>query len=170
MPANKGVFFILFGIIAMSWIVGSISSLASLFIVLIAIIGILLMSSGIVARKSRFRIWSFISGAINLLFCLLLALKIESPREAIGWIILLSIIFQALTELVEAGILFSDGNAFAGLFLINALLTFLFGYFLNIVSPSFSPQSIFYLGIIALVFGLTSVLSAYMPSWINNKS
>ena len=86
LPAIKGAFLIIFGIIAMSQIVGSIRSLASLFIVLAGMIGILLISSGIMLRKSRFRIWSIISGIINIIFCLILALKIEAPREVIIWI------------------------------------------------------------------------------------
>ena len=130
MPAIKGAFLILFGIIAMSQIIGSIRSLASLFIVLIGMIGILLISSGIMFRKSRFSIWCIISGIINIVFCLILALKIEAPREVIIWIILLWVIFQAIAEIVEAGILISFKNAFAALFILNALLTMLFGYFL----------------------------------------
>ena len=44
LPAIKGAFLIIFGIIAMSQILGSIRSLASLFIVLIGMIGIILIS------------------------------------------------------------------------------------------------------------------------------
>jgi hypothetical protein len=162
LPAIKGALLILFGIIAMSRIVGSIRNMASLFILLIGIIAILLISSGILYRKSGFRIWTITSGAINLAFCLLLALKIEAPRETIGWILMLWIIFQAITELIEAGILISLKNAFAALFLLNALLTLLFGYFLNVLYGNFTPQGVFYVGIIALVFGLANELSAYL--------
>jgi hypothetical protein len=162
LPAIKGAFLILFGIIAMSRIVGSIRNLASLFILLIAVIGIMQLSSGIMLKKSDFRLWSIITGAINLLFCLLLALKIEAPRETIGWILFSWIIFQALCELSEAGILISLGNAFAALFLLNALLTLLFGYFLNVVYGNFTAQGVFYVGLIALVFGLANELSAYL--------
>jgi len=166
LPAIKGAFLILFGIIAMSQIVGSIRSLASLFIVLIGMIGILLLSSGILMKKSSFRIWSIISGTINLLFCLILALKIEAPREAIAMVILFWIIFQAISEITEAGILFYLKNAFAALFLLNAMLTFLFGYFLNVLMGNFTPQAVFYVGVIALVFGTANELSAYMLSRI----
>ena len=170
LPAIKGAFLILFGIIAMSRIVGSIRNLASLFIVLIGMIGILLISSGIVVRKSKFRGWYIATGVINVVFCLILAIKIESPRETIGWIILLWIIFQAVTEIIEAGILFSMKNAFASLFLQSALLMILFGYFLHVVSGNFTPQSVFYLGITALVFGLTDLISAYMLSGIKKPT
>ena len=117
-------------------------------------------------RKSRFRMWNIISGIINLIFCLVLALKIEAPREVIGWILLSWVIFQAISEIVEAGILIYLKNAFAALFILNALLTGLFGYFLSIVIGTFTPQAVFYLGVIALVFGLANELSAYLLSRI----
>ena len=166
LPAIKGAFLIIFGIISMSQILGSIRSLASLFIVLIGMIGIILIASGIMFKKSRFRIWSMISGIINIIFCLVLALKIEAPREVIGWILLLWIIFQAISELIEAGILISLKNAFSALFILNALLTALFGYFLSIVMTTFTAQGIFYLGVVALTFGLANELSAYLLSRI----
>jgi hypothetical protein len=169
LPAIKGAFLITFGIIAMSQIVGSIRSLASLFIVLAGMIGILLISSGIMLRKSRFRILSIISGIINIIFCLILALKIEAPREVIIWILLLWVIFQAISEIIEAGILLSLKNALSALFILNALLTMLFGYFLYIVISNITPQSIFYLGVIALTFGLANELSAYLLSRIKEK-
>ena len=169
MPAIKGAFLILFGLIAVSQIVGSIRSLASLFILLIAAIAIMQLSSGILLKKSRFRLWSVITGAINLLFCLLLALKIEAPRETIVLVLMLWIIFQAICEIAEAGILISLRNAFAALFLLNALLTLLFGYFLNVVSGNFTPQGVFYVGLIALVFGLANELSAYLLTRIKKE-
>jgi len=166
LPAIKGAFLIIFGILAMSQIVGSIRSLASLFIVLIGMIGILLASTGILVKKSKFRIWSIVSGVINLVFCLILALKIEAPRVQIAWVILTWVIFQALAEIAEAGILISLKNAFAALFLLNALLTMLFGYFLYVLTGNFTPQAVFYVGVIALFFGLANELSAYLLSRI----
>lgn len=162
MLAIKGAFLVLFGIIAMSQIVGSIRSMASLFIVLIGMIGILLISSTIIIKKSKFRVWSIASGVINLAFCLLLALKIEAPRAQLGWIILSWIIFQAITEIIETGIMITEKNAFAALFLLNALLTMLFGYFLFVLMGNFTPQAVFYLGVIALFFGLANELSAWL--------
>jgi hypothetical protein len=169
LPAIKGAFLILFGIIAMSRVVGSIRNLASLFIVLIGMIGILLISSGVVVKTSRFRIWAVVSGIINLVFCLLLALKIEAPREVIGWIMLGWIVFQSVVEIVEAGILITLKNAFAALFLLNALLTMLFGYFLQVLIGNFNPQAVFYVGVIALVFGLANELSAYLLTRIKKE-
>jgi hypothetical protein len=168
LPAIKGIFLILFGIIAMLRILGSIRSLASLFILLIGIIALIQIGSGILFKKSRFRIWSIVSGAINLAFCLILVVKIEAPREVIGVILLSWILFQAICELIEAGILISLKNAFAALFILNALLTLLFGYFLNVLNGNFTEQSVFYLGVIALVFGLANELSAYLLSRIKN--
>jgi hypothetical protein len=169
LPAIKGAFLIIFGIIAMSQIVGSIRSLASLFIVLIGMIGITLISSAVMFRKSKFRMWSIISGLINIIFCLIIALKIESAGEVIVWILLLWVIFQAISEIIEAGILISLGNALAALFILNALLTMLFGYFLYVVIATFTSQGIFYLGVIALTFGLANELSAYLLSRIKEK-
>jgi uncharacterized membrane protein HdeD (DUF308 family) len=166
LPAIKGAFLIIFGIISMSQILGSIRSLASLFIVLIGVVGILLITSGFMSRKSRFRIWGMASGIINIIFCLVLALKIEAPREVITWILLLWIIFQAVSEIIEAAILIKLRNAFAALFVLNALLTALFGYFLSIVMTNFTPQGVFYLGVVALTFGLANELSAYLLSRI----
>lgn len=166
LPAIKGAFLITFGIISMSQILGSIRSLASLFIVLIGMIGIILISSGIMFKKSRFRKWSITSGIINIIFCLVLAIKIEAPREVIGWILLLWVIFQAISEIIEAGILIYLKNAFAALFILNALLTALFGYFLSIGIATFTPQGVFYLGVIALTFGIANELSAYLLSRI----
>ena len=91
-------------------------------------------------------------------------MKIDSPREVVLWIMLAWIVFYALTELVEAGILVRNKNAFFALFVLNALLTLLFGYFLHVVMGNFNPQSVFYIGIIALVFGIANILSAYLLS------
>ena len=71
-----------------------------------------------------------------------------------------------LPRSLKAGILISLKNAFATLFLINALLTLLFGYFLYVVSGNFTPQGVFYLGLIALIFGIVNELSAYLLSRI----
>lgn len=169
LPAIKGAFLIIFGVIAMSQIVGSIRNLASLFIVLIGMIGILLISSGIMIRRSKFWIWSIISGIINIVFCLILAFKIEAPREVIIMILLLWIIFQAISEIIEAGILMYLKNAFAALFLLNALLTLLLGYFLNVLAGNFTPQGVFYIGVIALVFGLANELSAWLLTRIKKS-
>jgi|WetSurSiteA1Bulk_404760.scaffolds.fasta_scaffold19505_2 uncharacterized membrane protein HdeD (DUF308 family) len=170
LPAIKGAFLIIFGIIAMMSILGTIKSLAVLFIFLIAMIGILLIFTGIRSKKSSYRIWTLASGIIHLSFCLFLGLHVDSAKDlyaaraGVSTVILIWILFYAITEIVEAGILISLKNAFATLFIINALLTFLFGYFLYVVSGNFTMQGVFYLGVIALVFGIVNELSAYLLS------
>ena len=54
LPAFKGAFLIIFGIIAMLRIVGTIKSLGVLFAFLIAMIGILLIATGIRYKESAF--------------------------------------------------------------------------------------------------------------------
>ncbi len=170
LPAFKGAFLVLFGIIAMLRIVGTIKSLAVLFAFLAAMIGILLIATGILNTKSRFRIWTIICGVIHLSFCAFLALRVDSSkdiyaaREGVTSLILLWLLFYAITEIVEAGILFSRNNAFTVLFVINALLTLLFAYFLNVVSGNFNLQGVLNLGIFALVLGLVNLLSSYLLS------
>lgn len=170
LPAFKGVFLILFGVIAMLRIFGTIKSLGALFAVLIAMIGILLIATGIRYKNSHFRIWTIVSGVLNLAFTIYLALKVDSAkdinaaREGVSMVILIWVFFYAVTEIIEAGLLAAMKNAFAALFMLNALLTLMFGYFLHIVTKNFTEQSVFYIGLIALVFGLVNVLSSYLLS------
>ena len=170
LPAFKGVFLILFGIIAMLRIFGTIKALGALFAILIAMIGILLIATGIRYKKSSFRGWTIISGVLNLAFTVYLALKVDSAkdisaaREGVSMVILIWVIFYAVTEIIEAGLLATMKNAFAALFMLNALLTLMFGYFLHIVTTNFTEQSVFYIGLIALVFGLVNILSSYLLS------
>jgi hypothetical protein len=170
LPAFKGAFLILFGIIAMFRIFGSIQSLSVLFVALIGMISILLLSTGILFKKSRFRIWTIVSGIINLGFCIYIALHIDSPRDEILWIIFLWLLFYAVGEIIEAGILIALKNAFAALFVLNALLTLLFGFLLLKVSGNFTSQGVFLIGLIALVFGIVNVLSSYLLSRIREKN
>jgi uncharacterized membrane protein HdeD (DUF308 family) len=168
LPAIKGAFLIVFGILAMLRIAGTVKSLAVLFLFLIGMIGILLIFTGIRYKKSQFRRWTIASGIIHLAFCLYLSLHVDSAKDlaaaraGVSLLILIWVIFYAVTEIVEACILISLKNAFAALFIINALLTFLFGYFLYIVSGNFTEQGVFYLGLIALIFGIVNELSAYL--------
>jgi uncharacterized membrane protein HdeD (DUF308 family) len=175
LPAFKGVFLILFGIIAMLRILGSVKSLAVLFVVLIAIIGILLIATGIRYKKSMFRGWTIASGAINLVLCLILGLNIESSgniettRNTMLGIILIWVIFYAVSEIVEAGLLISLKNAFSVLFILNALLTSLFGYSLYVLMSEYTLQRVFFVGLIALVFGLVNMISSYLLSIIKEN-
>jgi uncharacterized membrane protein HdeD (DUF308 family) len=175
LPAFKGAFLIIFGIIAMLRIFGTIKSLAVLFVFLIAMIGILLITTGVRYKSSRFRVWTMVSGILNLAFCAYLVIKVDSAkdidaaRSGIFAVILIWVFFYGVTEIVEAGLLVSMKNGFAALFALNALLTFLFGYFLYIVTGNFTSQSVFYIGLIALVFGIVNVLSSYLLGRVKNS-
>jgi hypothetical protein len=162
LPAFKGAFLIIFGIIAMVQIFGTIKTLAVFFIALIGMMAILLIGTSIMYKKSRFRAWTFASGLLNLAFAISLATHLESSGKVILWIMLFWVIYYALSELVEAGLLISMKNAFFSLFLLNALLTMLFGYFMYQLNGNFTERSIFFIGIIAFVFGIANELSAYL--------
>jgi hypothetical protein len=173
LPAFKGAFLIIFGIIGMLGIVGTIKTLATFFAILIALIGILLVATGISSKGSSSRVWTIVSGVIHLGFFIFLTLQVDKAkdinqaREMAGTIMLIWVLFYAVTEIVEAALLYTSKNAFAALFVINALLTLLFAYFLFIVTGNFTEQGVFYLGLIALVFGIVNELSAYLLSRIN---
>jgi hypothetical protein len=170
LSAFKGAFLIIFGIIAMIQIFGTIRTLAVLFIALIGMMAILLIGTSIMFRKSRFRAWTFASGLVNLAFAIYLAIHLESPGKIILWIMLFWVIFYAISELVEAGILISLKNAFFSLYLLNALLTSLFGYFMYQLKGNFTERNVFFIGIIAFVFGIVNELSAYLLSRIKEPN
>jgi len=166
LPAFKGGFLIIFGILAMLQITGTITSLAIFFSMLIGMIGILLIAAPVFFGKKKFRVWSIINGIINLSFTLFIIIKAASPREEIVWIILVWILFYAVTECIEAGIMFSEKNAFGALALINSLLSLLLGYALYLLLADFVSQKVFNIGLIALVFGIVNELSAFLLSRI----
>jgi uncharacterized membrane protein HdeD (DUF308 family) len=174
LPAFKGAFLIIFGIVAMLRIVGTITSLAVLFAFLIAVIGILLISTAIRYKTTGFRRWTIVSGIIHLGFCVFLSTRVDTAsdiyeaRAGIILVILIWVMFYAITEIVEAGILITLKNAFATLFILNALLTLLFGYFLYVIKGNFTPEGVFYVGIIAFVIGIVNVLSSYLLSRIKD--
>jgi hypothetical protein len=166
LPAFKGAFLIIFGIIAMLQVFGTLKTLAVFFVALIGMIAVLLISTSILSKKSRFRGWTFISGLLNLAFAINLAVHLDSPGKVNLWIMLFWVFFYALSELVEAGILISLKNAFFSLYLLNALLTLMFGYFMYQLNENYTERNIFFIGIIALVFGIANELSAYLLSRI----
>jgi hypothetical protein len=86
----------------------------------------------------------------------------EAPYIEILWILLIWVIFNAVTELIEAGILFFQKNVFFAVFITHALLSFLFGYALYTLTSDFVSQKLFNIGLIAIVFGLVNELSAFM--------
>jgi uncharacterized membrane protein HdeD (DUF308 family) len=168
LPAFKGVFLILFGFIAMLGIFGTIKSLGVLFAVLIFMIGILLVAVGVRFKESTPRTWTIVSGMINLGFLVYIILHMDddrtvtASREALIPVLMIWLIYYAVSEIIEAIILYLQKNAFFALFLINAILTLVFAYFLYIVTDDISEQSVFYIGILAVATGLVNVLTSYM--------
>jgi hypothetical protein len=169
LPAFKGAFLIIFGLIAMLQIIGTLKTLAVFFVVLIGMMAILLIGSGLL-YKSSLRGWTLSSGLLNLVFAINLATHLESSAKVILWIMLFWVVFYALSELVEAGILIFQKNAFFSLYLLNALLTMLFGYFMYQLNGNYNERSVFFIGIIAFVFGIANELSAYLLSRINESN
>ncbi len=172
LPAVKGSFLIIFGLIGLFKVYGSIQTLAVFFVFLIGMIAFALIGTGVFYKKSRFRVWTITSGAINLLFSMYLIsqiqegslAQIELVRTKIIWAIILWAIYYAISELIEAGILFYLKNAFAALFIVNALLNLLFAYALYLLISNFNMERITNISIIALVFGVTNILNSYLLS------
>jgi hypothetical protein len=162
LPAFKGIILIIFGLVGILQIVGSLRMLSILLIILTGMIAVLLTSVGILFKTAKFRPWIIISGFIHLGFMLALVFNLNSLRHEILWIFFAWVIYYAITETVEAVILISLKNAFAALFFLNAMLTLLFGYFVSLVIKNFTAQGVFYIGLIAFVFGVTNILSAYL--------
>jgi uncharacterized membrane protein HdeD (DUF308 family) len=172
LPAFKGGFMIIFGIIALLRIVGTIKSLGVLFLILIAMTGILLLASGLRFEKAKSRYWTIASGIINLGFLVYLVVNITDTRSVVEArqdlmpVILIWLLFYAICEIVEAVILDAAKNAFMALFLINSILTLMFAYFLYVVTGNVTEQSVYYIGIMALAVGIVNVLSSYLLSRI----
>ena len=121
LPAFKGAFLILFGLISILFIFGTIKTLAVFFIALIGMMAILLIGSGVMFKNAKFRPWTFAMGIINLTFAISLAIHMDDSGQVILWIILFWVIFYAICEVVEAGILIALKNAFFALYLIECL-------------------------------------------------
>jgi uncharacterized membrane protein HdeD (DUF308 family) len=176
LPAFKGAFLILFGIIALLKMVGTIKSVGVLFVVLIAMTGILLIASGVRFEKTKLRFWTIASGIINLAICFYLFLQVDKAkdlaqaRETVVMAIIVWLFFYAACEVIEGVVLFTQNNAFSALFFINALLTILFGYFLDIAWQNFTEQGVRYIGLIAVVFGVVNLLSSYMLNVMKKTS
>jgi hypothetical protein len=171
LPAIKGMFLIIFGVIGLLKIYGSIQTLAVFFVFLIGMIAFLSIGTGVFYKKYKFRVWTIVSGAMNLMFSLYLISQIEERsgtieviRMKITWGIILWTLFYSITEFIEAGILFHSKNAFGALFVINALLTLLFSYALYVLASNFSFEKVTYISLIALVFGIANILSSYLLS------
>jgi uncharacterized membrane protein HdeD (DUF308 family) len=162
LPAFKGALLIIFGIVAMLQISGTIKSLAIVFSMLVIMIGILLLSSTVLFGKYKYPLWTIVSGILHLVFAILLITQVDAPRETIVKVMIGWVLFNAVTEIAEAGILVTMKNAFAVLFIQNALFSLLFGYFLSVLVVDITPEKVFRIGLIALAFGLANEVSAYL--------
>lgn len=169
LPAFKGALLIIFGIVDMLQISGTIKSLAILFSMLVLMIGILLLSSTLLFGKYKYPLWTIISGVLHIGLAILLITKVEAPRETIVKVMIAWILYNAVTEVVEAGILITMKNAFAVLFIQNALFSLLLGYFLSVLITDITPEKVFRIGLIALVFGIANEVSAYLLSRVREK-
>jgi uncharacterized membrane protein HdeD (DUF308 family) len=164
LPAFKGAFLILFGLLAMIQAFGSIKTLAVLFIALIGMIAILLLSTAILFKTAQFRGWTAVLGVLNLAFAIYLAMHTDSSRSLIVWTVFAWVMFYAVSEIIESILLINSGNAFFALFLMNAVLTLSFGYFLYQLKENSTEKALFYVGVIAIVFGIANEFSSYLLS------
>jgi len=145
-------------------IYGSMQSAAIIFSFFIGLTGFVLFVAPVILKIKINRAWNFILGSANLAFALLIILKMNGLRMDIYVIIVYWMLFNAIAELIEAGILFLRKNAFFALFGIHFLLSLLMGSgFYNLIG-NIDEQRLFNMGLIALVFGLVNELSAYMLS------
>jgi uncharacterized membrane protein HdeD (DUF308 family) len=172
LPAFKGAFLIIFGIIALLKIVGTITTVAFLFGFLIAMMGILLIATGVRFKKSGFRLWTIASGIIHLAFFAYILSFVDSgmdiyeARKKIVLVIMAWMFFYAATEIVEAVLLYTLKNAFWSLFVINGILTLLFAWLMHQVYANFTEQTVVFIGLFALVFGIVNLLSSHLLSRI----
>lgn len=162
MQAFKGAFFIVLGILLMLQVQGSVHSLAIFFSFFIGLTGFVLLVAPIILKNRENRGWNMLIGILNLLFALIIVVKLEGERIEIFWVVVIWVIFNALTELIEAAILISKKNSFFALFVIHALLSLLLGFALYNLIIYFDPERLFNVGVIAVVFGLVNELSAFL--------
>ena len=172
LPAFKGAFLVIFGIVAILQIFGSIKSLGVLFLGLIFMIGILFIATGVRDKKSNSRWFSLEIGIINLAFFLYLVINakegssVVEVRQGLFPVLVIWLLYYAVTEIIEAGMLWYNKNAFFAVFLINSILTLVFAHLLYVISKDMTEKSVTYIGVIALAVGLVNVLSTYLLSRI----
>jgi len=162
MQAFKGAFFIVLGIILMLQVQGSVHSLAIFFSFFIGLTGFVLLVAPIILKNRENRGWNMLIGILNLLFALIIVVKLNGDPIEISWLVVIWVLFNALTELIEAAILISKKNSFFALLVIHALLSLLLGFALYNLIINFDPERLFNVGVIAVVFGIVNELSAFM--------
>jgi uncharacterized membrane protein HdeD (DUF308 family) len=162
LQAFKGVFFVILGVLAMMQIPGSNKSVAMFFSFFIGLTGFVQVVAPLVLKIKENRGWNIFNGIIHLLFALSIIFIVGLTEIRMIWILIFWVIFNVLTEITEAIILFIQKNAFSALFIIDALLSALLGYGIFRLTIDFNDEKIVNMGLVALVFGLVNLLSAYL--------
>lgn len=162
-PAIKGIFFLIFGLFA--FIKGSTFETASIFYdVMIFLIAILYLAIGFLTKGIKKKEWIIFVGFIHLGFAIWLTLNWGGESLHLLWIISLWIIFSALTDLVEAILMFVDKNVLGTLFLINMLVTFVFAYFTILLQENYTVDALRQFGLVAILTGLITESSGFILS------
>lgn len=162
-PAIKGVFYFIFGLFAIVQ-TGTFETLSIFFDVLILLIAILYFAIGFLSKGIKNKYWTIFTGLVHLGFGVWLSLHYGGDRLSLFWITILWIIFSGITDLVESILVFRAKNVLGALFLINAILTFVFAYFTIKLISVFTPGLLESLGIMAITIGLVSECVAYILS------
>lgn len=160
---------IILGIILVLQIQGSVHSLAIFFSFFIGLTGFVLLVAPILLKNKENRGWNMLTGILNLLFALVIIIKLKGDRIEIFWVVVIWVIFNAATELIEAAILLSKKNSFFALFVIHALLSLLLGFALYNLIINFDTERLFNVGVVAIVFGVVNELSAFMLKSIKKQ-
>ncbi len=168
LQAFKGGFFILLGILSMLQVYGSIQTAAIFFSFFIGLTGFVLIVGSVLMKTNTNRGWNIVLGILNLLFAVLILLKLKGERLDIFGIIVAWMLFNAVAELIETIILFFRKNAFFALFAIHFLLSILLSWGFYSLIENLDEQRLFNMGFISLVFGLVNEFSAYILSSIKN--
>jgi hypothetical protein len=126
----------------------------------IGLTGFVQVVAQIVLKIKENRGWNFFSGIVHLLFALSIIFIVGLTEIRMIWILIFWVIFNVLTEIIEAAILFFQRNGFASLFIICALLSGLLGFGLYRLTIDYNDEKIFNLGLFSLIFGLVNLLSA----------
>jgi len=162
-PSIKGVFFILFGIMALLQ-TGTIETLSVFFVILIFLIGILFLAVAFLVKESKHKPWLIISGILNFGFGIWLASQYGGSKDYIAWIIITWIFYSMISDFIESAMLFREKNALGALYVINGIITLFFAYVTIKIFEDVTPQRLDFLGLMAFVIGLVSELTAYLFS------
>lgn len=160
-PTAKGIFFILFGIMALLQ-TGTFETLSVFFVILIFLISTLFLVVAFLVKESKNKPWLIASGVINIGFGVWLASQYGGSKDYIAWIIAVWIIWSMLSDFVEAILLFRSKNALGALYVITGIITLFFAYTTFVVFSDKTPQRLDFLGLMAFVLGLVSELSGYL--------